>query len=470
LSTTLARPAVEHGSAASRGSAGLDRSLGLWDVTTITIGSIVGSAIFLAAAFVPREVPQPTLVLLLWIAGGAISVAGALCYAELGAMFPEAGGQYHYLKQSFGPLWGFLFGWTSLLAIQSGGIAFLGVAFGSYLGAFFPFFSPTHVVASIPVGLWTWEPSTAQIAGGLAIAVLSAVNYVGTKEGAAVQGFLSAMKLLSLGGLILFGLIAPARVTVDWVAPLPHANVWTAMALALVAVVGNFDGWYQATLSAGEIKRPERNLPLGMIGGTAVVGLLYLLVNVVYFRALPVAAFGESTRIGEEATTALLGPAAGRSLAAVVLVSIFGCISSTIIGASRLGLPMAEEAPALRWLARIHPRYRTPTTGIVTLGVWSIGLVLSGSYEALFNYALFASFIFHGITAIALFTLRRQQPQTPRPYRVFGYPYVPAVFLVAMIGLVLNTLRERPLESLLGVGIVAIGVPLFFWRPANLQK
>jgi APA family basic amino acid/polyamine antiporter len=152
LSTTLARPAVEHGSAASRGSAGLDRSLGLWDVTTITIGSIVGSAIFLAAAFVPREVPQPTLVLLLWIAGGAISVAGALCYAELGAMFPEAGGQYHYLKQSFGPLWGFLFGWTSLLAIQSGGIAFLGVAFGSYLGAFFPFFSPTHVVASIPEG------------------------------------------------------------------------------------------------------------------------------------------------------------------------------------------------------------------------------------------------------------------------------------------------------------------------------
>ncbi len=222
------------------------------------------------------------------------------------------------------------------------------------------------------------------------------------------------MKLLSLGGLIVFGLLAPARVTVDWVAPLPHANLWAAMALALVAVVGNFDGWYQATLSAGEIKRPERNLPLGMIGGTALVGLLYLLVNVVYFRALPIAAFGESTRIGEEATTALLGPAAGRFLAAVVLVSIFGCISSTIIGASRLGLPMAEDAPALRWLARIHPRYRTPTTGIVTLGVWSIVLVLSGSYEALFNYALFASFIFHAITAIALFALRRQQPDRRR--------------------------------------------------------
>ena len=224
-----------------------------------------------------------------------------------------------------------------------------------------------------------------------------------------------------------------------------------------MAVLGNFDGWYQATLSAGEIRQPERNLPLGMIGGTALVGLLYLLVNIVYFRALPIAAFGASSRIGEEATTALLGPAAGRFLAAVILVSIFGCISSTIIGASRLGLPMAEDAAALRWLARIHPRYRTPSAGIVTLGVWSIVLVMSGSYEALFNYALFASFIFHVITAVALFTLRRQQPKTPRPYRVFGYPYVPALFLVAMTGLVLNTLRERPVESLLGVGIVALG-------------
>ena len=436
----------------------------MWDVTTITIGSIVGSAIFLAAAFVPRDVPHATLVLLLWIVGAVISVAGALCYAELGAMFPQPGGQYHYLKHAFGPLSGFLFAWTSMLAIQSGGIAFLGVAFGSYLGAFFPFFSPTYVVASMPIGPWTFEPTTAQLAGASAIAVLSAVNYVGTKEGATVQGILSAMKLLALAGLIAFGLLAPGRVTVDWIAPLPQTHVWAAMALALVAVLGNFDGWYQATLSAGEVRQPERNLPLGMIGGTALVGLLYLLVNLVYFRALPIAVFGASSRIGEEATTALLGPAAGRLLAAVVLVSIFGCMSSLIIGASRLGLPMADDAAALRWLARIHPRYLTPSAGIVTLGGWSIVLVMSGSYEALFNYALFTSFIFHVITAVALFTLRWQQPHTPRPYRVFGYPYVPALFLVAMTGLVFNTLRERPLESLLGVGIVALGVPLFFWR------
>ena len=330
--------------------------------------------------------PAPTLALLLWVVGGLIAIAGTLTYAELGTMFPEAGGQYHYIKQAFGPLWGFLFGWTSLVAIQAGANAFLGVAFGEYLGAFLPFFSSTHAIASIPVGPWTWQPNSAQLAGVIAIAVLSTVNYFGAKQGARVQGVLTAIKLLSVACLIGFGLFAPAKVTPDWTAPLPTGNLFVAMGLATVAVLGNFDGWYQATLSAGEIKRPERNLPLGMIGGTVMVGVLYMLVNLVYFRALPLSALGASSRIGEEATTALLGPTAGRMLAGAVLVSVFGCLSSAIIGASRLGLPMSEDAPAFRWMARIHPRYQTPTAGIVTLGVWSMLLVLTGSYEQLFEY------------------------------------------------------------------------------------
>jgi basic amino acid/polyamine antiporter, APA family len=236
------------------------------------------------------------------------------------------------------------------------------------------------------------------------------------------------------------------------------------MGLAIAAILGNFDGWYQATLCAGEIERPERNLPLGMIGGTVLIGVLYLLVNLVYFRAMPLSEIGASARIGEEATTALLGPAAGRLLAAAVLVSIFGCLSSAIIAASRLGLPISEDAPAFRWMSRIHPRYHTPTAGIVTLGVWSMVLVLTGSYEQLFQYVVFAGIIFHVITGLALFQLRRQRPNTPRPYRVAGYPFVPGLFVVAMTGLVLNTVYERPLQSLLGVGLVALGVPFFRWR------
>jgi basic amino acid/polyamine antiporter, APA family len=443
---------------------GLVRTLGLWDVTTITAGTILGSAIFVAAAFVPRAVPHPALALLLWVAGGLIVIVGALTYAELGTMFPGPGGQYIYIKQAFGPLWGFLFGWTSLLAIQAGSNAYLGVAFGEYLGAFLPFFSSTHTIASIPLGPWMWKPNTAQLAGMTAIAVLSTVNYFGTRQGASVQGALTAIKLLSVAGLIGFGLLAPATASPEWTAPLPSGNLFMAMGLAIAAILGSFDGWYQATLCAGEIERPERNLPLGMIGGTVLIGVLYLLVNLVYFRALPMATIGASTRIGEEAATALLGPTAGRLLAAAVLVSIFGCLSSAFIAASRLGLPMSEDAPAFRWMARIHPRHHTPTASIVTLGVWSMLLVLTGSYEQLFEYVVFTGIIFHVITGLALFRLRRQRPDTPRPYRVVGYPWVPGLFVVAMTGLLLNTIRERPIQSLLGVGLVALGVPFFRWR------
>ena len=445
-------------------SGGLVRTLGLWDVTAITAGTILGSAIFIAAAFVPRAVPHPTLALLVWVVGGLIAVAGTLTYAELGTMFPESGGQYAYIKQAFGPLWGFLFGWTSLVAIQAGANAFLGVAFGEYLGAFIPFFSSTHTVASIPVGSWAWKLNTAQLAGVCAIAVLATVNYFGAKQGARVQGTLTAIKLLSVAGLIGFGLLAPANVSPDWTAPLPTGNLLTAMGLAIVAVLGNFDGWYQATLCAGEIKRPERNLPLGMIGGTVLIGVLYLLVNLVYFRAMPLSEIGASARIGEDATTALLGPTAGRLLAAAVLLSVFGCLSSAIIGASRLGLPMSEDAPAFRWMARIHPRYHTPSAGIVALAAWSMLLVLSGSYEQLFQYVVFSGMLFHVITGLALFRLRRERPNMPRHYRVAGYPWVPALFVAAMAGLVLNAFYERPLQSLLGVGLVALGVPFFGWR------
>ena len=451
---------------------GLARALGAWDVAGITVGTILGSAIFIAAAFVPREVPHPTLVLLVWGLGGLVAVAGALTYAELGSMFPEAGGQYHYLKHAFGPLWGFLFGWASLLAIQSGGIAYLAAAFGTYLGAFFPSVSTNHILVSIPIGSWVWQPNAAQMAGIGAIVVLSVVNYFGVRQGAGVQGVFSAIKVGALVGLIGFGLMAPARATPEWTAPLPSGgHLMIGMGLAMVAVLGNYDGWYQATLSAGEIRRPERNLPLGMIGGTLLVLVIYALVNWVYFRAMPLDAIARSPRIGEEATTALLGAGAGRLLAAAVLISIFGCIASSIPGASRLALPMAQDGSLPQWLARIHPRFQTPTTGIVTLGVWSSILVLSGSYEQLFDYAVLSSLLFHAATGLAIFALRRRMPDAPRPYRTFGYPWVPAAFTLAMTALVLNSLFSTPAVSLTGMVMVLLGVPVYLWmRRVNASR
>lgn len=445
-------------------TSGLVRTLGLWDVTTITAGTMLGSAIFLAAAIVAREVPHPALVMVLWVAGGFVAVAGALTYAELGTMFPRAGGQYEYLKEAFGPLWGFLFGWTSLIAIQSGGVAYVATAFGEYLGSFIPFFSASHVLGTVSLGAFTWQLNSTQVAAIGAVIVLSAINYFGTSSGALVQGLLTAVKLLAVGGLIGFGLLAPARAHPAWTGPLPSGNLAAAMGLALVAILGNFDGWYQATFSAGEVRRPERNLPLGMIAGTVLIGLVYLLIYLVYFRALPIDAVGASSKLGEEATAALLGPTAGRLLAATVLIATFGCVSSTILSASRLGVPMAADVPAFEPLARVHPRYRTPTIGIVVLGLWSSLLILSGSYEQLFEYSVFTSLIFHGATGLAIFALRRRRPAAPRPYRTFGYPFVPALFVLAMAGMVLDNVWEHPAQSLLGVGLSALGIPLFYWR------
>ena len=429
----------------------------------VTAGTIMGSAIFLAAAFVPRSVPHAGLVLLLWTVGGLISVAGALTYAELGTMYPEAGGLYQYLKQGFGPLPSFLFGWISILAIQSGSAAYLGVAFGEYLGVFLPFFSTKHVLASVAIGPWTWQPNTAQMAGIAAIGLLSAINYFGAKQGARTQTILTAIKVMSLVGLIVIGLSAPAKVSPDWTGPLPTGSLLPGMVLAMVMVFGSFDGWYQATFSAGEIHRPERNLPLGMVGGTLGMLGLYLLVNWVYLRALPIEAIGASTRIGEDAVTALLGPGAGRVLAGAVLISVFGCISSTLLGASRIGLPMAQDGVFFRRLATIHPRYLTPTTNIAVLGIWSCILTLSGSYEQLFTYATFSALVFHIGAGTAVFRLRRTQPGTPRPYRTWGYPWVPAVFVLGTLGVVLVTLVQQPVQSLLGVGLVILGVPAFLW-------
>ena len=299
-------------------------------------------------------------------------------------MFPEPGGQYNYLKQAFGPLWGFLFGWTSLLAIQAGPVAYLGVAFGDYLGAFVPFFSSKRAIASIPSGRGRGSRTPRSSPGCPRSPLLSTVNYFGTKQGAAVQGFLTAIKILLVAGLIGFGLRAPANVS--WIGPrrCRRGTCWRRW---------GWQWWRSSATSTGGTRRrspPVRSSaraesPARHDRRHRLVGLLYLLVNLVYFRAMPLAQIGASARIGEEATTALLGPTAGRLLAAGVLVSIFGCLSSSIIGASRLGLPMSQDAPAFRWLARIHPRYRTPTAGIVTLGLWSMLLVLSGSYEQLFG-------------------------------------------------------------------------------------
>ena len=451
---------------------GFIRALGAWDCASITVGTVLGASIFLAASFVPRSVPHASLILIIWLAGGLLSLAGALTFAELGGMFPRAGGIYNYLKECYGPATGILFGWASFLVIQCGAIAALGVAFADYLGAFVPGVSSKNVLLSVPIGDSYLRISAVQAVGASSIAILTAVNYVGVKYGAAVQNFLTVVKFAAVLGFIAFGIVATPVATPDWLAPLPPGSLLAGIGVAFIGVFASYDGWYQAVFSAGEVRDPQRNLPRGMIAGTIIMVVLYLLVNFVYLRALPIAELGASTRIGEAAANSLFGSSGGRLLAAAVVVSVFGCLATCLLTAARIYQPMAADGLFFGSLARIHPRYHTPYTSLIAQGIWSCVLALSGTYDQLLGYVIFAVFSFHALTGAAVILLRRTRPAAARPYRVWGYPWVPLIFTGSSVFFVINTFAERPVESLAGAGLIALGLPAYWWwrRKANVSR
>jgi APA family basic amino acid/polyamine antiporter len=447
------------------GSPQLVRGLGAWDGTLLTIGAMVGTGIFITTGDIAKDLPYPGLILLVWIMGGLLTVAGALTYAELGVLFPRAGGMYHFLKEAYGPLPGFLFGWASFLVIMSGGIAAIAVGFGEYLGSFLPWFSTQHVVLRVPVGSWTWTLSGGQVAAAAAILALTAINYIGLKEGAWVQNVLTVLKVGAVAGFAAFGLLVAPKVQASTEALRPAGGVLAAFGVGLIAALWSYDGWYGLVLSAGEVRQPERNVPRGLVWGTAAVLLMYALLNVVYIRALPVEAMAATPRIGETAAAALFGALGARLVSLAILISIFGCLAATILYAARIYLPMAQDGLFFHALAEVHPRYRTPGRSLLAQGGWSTLLALSGTYSQLYTYAMVALIAFHAATGAAVFVLRRTRPDLPRPYRAWGYPVVPGLFILTCGLLVVNTLSERPLESLWGLGLVALGLPAYaYWH------
>src|SRR5262245_22351963 len=444
-------------------NATLVRGLGTRDVSLITFSAIVGSAIFIAASIVPRAAPHPTLILLLWVAGGLITLAGAVTYAELATMFPESGGQYVYLKETYGPLWGFLFGWTSFLVIQNGAIAFLAVAAAEGVGNFWPAVGAGREIWLVPIGSWTWHIYGSQLVAAFLVAVLTAVNHFGLRTGAGVQIAIATVKVLSLIALIVFGLAAtPANVTTSPPA-LSSIGISTGVGVAMIGVLWCFDGWYQATYCAGEVRDPARSLPRGMILGVLATAVLYFLVNLVYLRALSPHDLGEAPRIGEAVAHSLFGPGAARLIGLAVLISIIGCLSTCVLTAARIYLPMAQDGLFFSALAKIHPVHRVPTACLLAQAAWSIVLAFTGSYEQLGTYVIFAVFLFHMAAGAAVLVLRRTRPDWPRPYRTWGYPWTPAIFILVSLAFVLSTLLERPRESLWGLGFVALGLPAYAW-------
>jgi APA family basic amino acid/polyamine antiporter len=442
----------------------LVRAIGLWSAILFVVGSVIGSGIFLTTGVMAVSIPSVSLLLLAWTLGGVLAITGGLTYAEMGAMFPRSGGVYVFLREAYGTLPAFLYGWAALLVVISGGIAAVSVGFAEYLSYFFPALSPSVAVLSADFGLTRISISAGQVVAASVIAVIGAINYVGVRRGNFVIVLLTSVKVAALAALPIMAVLA-ARVTpvLTPVVPPDVARPAAAFGVAMIAVLWTYEAWYFVTYAAGEIKDPQRNIPRALMGGLLLLTTIYLVVNVAYFFALTIDEMRGVTRVAERAATALVGPAGATFVASTVVVSTFGNNVAAMLAGSRLLFGMASDGLFFPSCRRVHARYRTPHVAIVALTIWSAVLALSGSYEQLFTYVMFASILFSVAAGLALFKLRRDRPEHPRPYRTWGYPVVPMLFIAGSAAFVLNTLVERPVESLAGLGLLALGLPAYWY-------
>jgi len=428
----------------------LVRALGWWEATAIVIGIMIGTGIFIVPAQITRSLGTRDAALSVWAVTGLLSMFGALSFAELAGMMPYAGGQYVYLREAYGPLTGFLCGWSFFVAAQTGGIAVLAVGFSEYTNEF------------IPLGHWEQKAAAAA-----AIVVLTAINYLGVREGGRVQSILTGLKMGAIAVIILMAYVlvrglpgGPAQLA----APTGHRFA-ASFGVAMVGAFWAYEGWNACTFAAGEVKRPERNVPLALILGTATVIAIYLALNLVYYHVLPIDQVARSTRVGADAAVRIFGRTGSYLVSLVIIISTLGSLNGSILAAPRVYYAMAMDGVFFRWCARVHPRFHTPHVALLVQGVWAVALVAAGTYEQLFTYAIFAAFVFYALTALAVLVLRRTWPAAPRPYRVFGYPYVPLVFVLGSAWFLLNTLVEEPVEAGCGAVMLGVGVLVYwFWN------
>ncbi len=452
---------------------GYARRLGLFDGTMIVVGGIIGAGIFLNPAIVAQRLPTPAWILGAWIAGGVIALIGALCFAELGARRPAAGGGYVYLRDAFGPLPGFLYGWTLLLVIATGAIAAVAVTFARY------------AADALHLGAAAVDPLAIA-----AILVLTAVNYVGVRPGATTQNVLTILKLVALAALILSAFAAgallggahvaaglPASATSARAAaparpPAAGVGLIAAFGAALIPVLFSYGGWQQANFVAEEIVEPRRNLPRALLLGVVIVVSVYVLANVAYLTTLGAPRLAASLAPASETMRATLGATGGTLIGWGIVASAFGFLNLVILVSPRVYQAMAGDGLFFRWAARLHPRYRTPAGALLFQAAWSIALLLSGTYGQLLDYVVFGDWIFFGLVVSTLFVYRRREAdrarsggsQTPG-FRTFGYPWIPAVFVAAAAYVVASSVWSNPANALIGAVLIGAGVPVFlFWR------
>jgi APA family basic amino acid/polyamine antiporter len=420
----------------------LPRKLGLIDSAAIVTGTIIGAGIFLVPNLVARSLPSATWIVGAWIFTGVLSFFGALAYAELGAMIPATGGQYVFLREAWGPLFGFLCGWTYFFVVLSASIAWLGITFSTYLSFFIPM--SATVAKAVGVGV---------------IVIMTLINYRGVRTGAAVQNTFTAIKLSALliliGSAFLIGHPAPAS---------PAGPItMSGFGVAMISCVLTYDGWVALSFMAGEVKNPKRNLPLGIALGLAAAIAVYVLALLAYTRVLSVAEIQSADRVAAAAAERILGPAGARFIALASLMSIFGSLNGWSMTAPRIFFAQARDGLFFRQFADIHPRFETPYISIAVFGVWSALLAVTGTYESLAAYAMFAAWVFYALTSIGVIVLRRTQPNRERPYRMTGYPVTLVIFALVAIGFVVNTFITTPWPAVIGSLFIVSGVPVYFW-------
>jgi len=457
--------------AASSGSGPeLARGLNLWDTSLLVLGLVIGGGIFLTPTSIAKALPSESWILGAWIVGGVLAVFGGFVFAEMGAMLPHAGGVYVYIRDAFGDLPAFLYAWVAYWIIIIGSDAAVAVGFSTYLAVFFPSLGNDHVVATL--GLVTI--SAGQLVAVALTLVLSATHYIGVREGARIQGVFTVVIVVVLAGIALGGLVAPApaRVATPAVAVPPIALV--GFGTALIGVFWTFYGWNEIVAVSGEVANPRRNLPLALILGTGLVTLLYVGVNAAFLKAIPASEMASVEQPGAVAATRLFGPGAALLVSLAITAAAVGCVSAGLVPAPRVVYALAKDGLFPSAFARVHPRFRTPSFGIVVQAIWMSLLCLSGRYDQLYTYATFFVILAYAATGIALFVFRRRRPDLPRPYRCWGYPVVPFLFVASSILLAINTVREQPKETLAGIGILLLGLPFYFSlkrrRPPGLRS
>jgi APA family basic amino acid/polyamine antiporter len=439
--------------AESRGHGELLRELGLFDTTNLVVGTIIGSGIFLVPTEIARAVHTPGWMLAVWVIGGFFTLLGALSLAELGAAMPQAGGIYTFIGRAFGPLMGFLCGWMLFTVATSGSIATLAVAFPIYLGGFVPL-----------------TPITSKAVSLAAIAILTWINILGVKNGARVQNFLTVLKVAGLVAMILviFILPGPSHPSPVTAPPLPSGPVGAAgIGAALVAVLWAYEGWHDVSFAAGEIRNPQKNFPLGLVGGVALCVGLYIAANLAYLKVLTPAEIAATDRVALTAMTRITGEWGGKLLTAAILASILGALNAMMLSGPRAYYQMAKDGMFFERASRVHPKWRTPVEAILFQALWASFLILFiGGFSQLFTYVIFGGWIFYGLAVLSVVALRRKDPDMVRPFRVPGYPFVPLLFGAAALALVVSTLVGTPRESGIGLAFIALGIPIYYLQRA----